>query len=189
MEHWYALNTKPNSEYQVAVALKERGIKTYLPEVEALKAYQTRKSKPLFPCYLFARADLESLDLSQLQWTPGLRNIVAFGERPVPVSDQIINLIRCQLSENKATGGLSDCPFQPDDPVRITTGPFQDMLAIFEGPITSAERVQVLLNILGQASRVQVDVTNLEKVPEKNGDDLPSKRLRRTRGRGRRINR
>ncbi len=58
------------------------------------------------------------------------------------------------------------------------------MLAIFDEPTTPARRVQVLLSILG-ASRVQVDVADLEKVDA----EVPApKRRRRTRGRGRRIN-
>jgi transcriptional antiterminator RfaH len=189
MELWYALHTKPNSEYQVAVVLEERGITTYLPEIEAPKSRQKRKSKPFFPCYLFAQADLESIGLSLLQWTPGLRTIVTFGERPAPVSDDLIDLVRRKLGEIEASGGYPSHPFRPGDPVRITDGPFRDMLAIFEGPLTPAERVQVLLNILGRTSRVHVEVEDLEKAPGHADVDAPApKRPRRTRGRGRRTN-
>jgi hypothetical protein len=61
------------------------------------------------------------------------------------------------------------------------------MLAIFEGPSTPSERVRVLLTFLGHARRVQLSAADLEKAPPKS--QLPaSKRPRRTRGRGRRIN-
>lgn len=64
---------------------------------------------------------------------------------------------------------------------------FQDMLAIFEGPTTPSQRVQLLLKVLG-GSRMQVDVTALEKAPpDENQAPPPQKRSRRTRGRGRRI--
>ena len=85
-----------------------------------------------------------------------------------------------------ATGADPDYPFRPGDEVRIIEGPFRDMLAVFHGPATPAQRVQVLLEILGRASRVQVEVTDLEKVTPGSTPAAP-KRSRRTRGQGRRL--
>jgi hypothetical protein len=70
--------------------------------------------------------------------------------------------------------------------VRITNGPFADMLALFEGPTKPVERVVVLLNFLGQASRVRLNATDLEVVTS-SVEVKPPKRPRRTRGRGRPI--
>jgi transcriptional antiterminator RfaH len=174
MENWYVLHSKPNAEYQVANALKGRGIQTYLPEIEAPKARPGRKRQPLFPCYLFVRVDLEAVGLSQVQWTPGLRRIVAFGDRPTSVADEVIDLIQRGHT------------FMPGDTVRITDGPMQGMLAVFERPTTPSERVQVLLTFLGQANRARVPVTDLEKVtPETNSPASGSSERRR----GRRIRR
>ncbi len=63
------------------------------------------------------------------------------------------------------------------------------MLAAFERPATPAERVQVLLTFLGQASRMSIPVTALEKAPpeaQAPAPKAPKRRRRRTRGRGRR---
>ncbi|MFQ5610900.1 MAG: transcription termination/antitermination protein NusG [Anaerolineae bacterium] len=184
MKQWYTLHTKPNAEYQVAATLKQRGIQTYLPELESPKARQGRRKKPFFPCYLFIRTDFEAVGLSQVQWTPGLRRIVAFDDRPTPLGDEIITLIRRKLDALNASGGQVSHPFKPGETVRITGGPLQNLLAIFDGPATATERVQVLLNILGHASRVQVDVADLEKTSSDAQAPMP-KRPRRTRGRGR----
>jgi transcriptional antiterminator RfaH len=186
MENWYVLHSKPNAEYQVANALKGRGIQTYLPEIEAPKARLGRKRQPFFPCYLFVRVDLEAVGLSQVQWTPGLRRIVAFGDRPTSVADEVIDLIQRRLGEMEASGGLTGHTFMPGDTVRITDGPMQGMLAVFERPTTPSERVQVLLTFLGQANRARVPVTDLEKVtPETNSPASGSSERRR----GRRIRR
>lgn len=186
MENWYTLHTKPNAEYQVAASLKRREIQTYLPEVETPKARNRRKMKPFFPCYLFIKVDFGRVGLSQVQWTPGLRRIVAFDNRPVPLPDEIINTIRRKLEEVNTAKGQVAHNFRPGDPVRITDGPLQGLLAIFEGPSTPAERVRVLLNMLGHASRVHLSVNDLEKAEP--GTEAPKpKRPRRTRGRGRRI--
>ena len=189
MEYWYTLHTKPNSEYQVVTALQERQIQQiYLPEIASPKAHKGRERKPFFPCYLFVKVDLVTVGLSFVQWTPGLRHIVTFDHQPVPLADGVIDLIRRNLGEIEAAGCWPAHTFKPGDTVRITTGPLQDMLAIFDRPITPSKRVQVLLTILGHASRVQVEVANLEKAPTSAEAPLPQ-RPRRTRGQGRYIRR
>jgi len=189
MERWYTLYTKPNAEYQVALTLIRRGMQTFLPEIEARKARNRRNRESFFPCYLFVKIDLEAVGLWQVQWTPGLRRIIAFDDRPVSLNDEVIDLIRNKLEWVNAAGGWPAHSFQPGDTVRITDGPLQGMLAVFEKPTTPAERVQVLLTFLGQASRTWIPVTDLEKAPP--GAEAPTpkppKRPRRTRGRGRRI--
>ena len=186
MEHWYTLHTKPNAEYQVRAALQQREIQTYLPEIETPKPRNGRKKKPFFPCYIFGRIDLEFMGFSDLQWTPGLRRIVAFNDQPVPLPNEAIELVQRRLGEIETAGGLPIHPFKPGDAVRIIDGPFRDMQAIFDGPTTPTERVQVLLNILGQAGRVHVNVAKLEIAPAE-AKEPKRKRPRRTRGQGRRI--
>lgn len=186
LEQWYTLYTKPNAEHRVAAALQDQGLQTYLPEIESFKAHQKRARRPFFPCYLFAKIDFEAIGLVQVEWTPGLRYVVAFDNRPVPLANEVIELIQRKLDGIEAAGGRPAHNFKPGEIVRITAGPFQDMLAILEGPSTPRMRVRVLLNILGEASRMQIEVTDLEKVSSDAGDSAP-KRPRRTRGRGRYI--
>ena len=145
MENWYTLHTKPNAEYQVATALQQRGLQTYLPELETVNPKRGRLKKPFFPCYLFMRVDFDCVGFSSVQWTPGLRRVVAFDHQPVPLPDEAIHLIRRRLGEIEASGGLPLHSFEPGETVRITDGPFRDMLAIFDRPTSSYERVQVLL--------------------------------------------
>jgi transcriptional antiterminator RfaH len=188
MEQWHALHTKPNAEYQVATALQRQELEVYLPEIEVPNTSEGRRDKPFFPCYLFLKVDFETVGLSQVQWTPGLRRVLTFGDQLAPVSNKVIDLIQQKLGEIKANGGWPLPTFKPGDTVRINDGPFKDMLAIFEGPTTPSQRVQVLLNILGHISRVQISVVDLEKAPP--GVSAPGpKRLRRTRGQGHHIKR
>lgn len=186
MKAWYTLHSKPGAERQLAAALQERGIETYVPEIKSKTGQNSPCKKPLFPCYLFCRVDLEAVGLSRIQWTPGLRRVVAFGGKPAAMPQKVIDLLRARLDHMQAGGGLPNHPFEPGDTVRIVEGPFKDMLAIFEGPMTSAERVQVLLDILGRASRMHVDASNLVKTKD-SGSPTQSRPPRRTRGRGRPI--
>jgi transcription elongation factor/antiterminator RfaH len=187
METWYALYTKPNSEFQVAVALQQHRIETYLPQVEVTEDHQHPKTKPFFPCYLFMKVDFQETDLSQMEWIPGLRRIVTCDDRPVPVPEAMITFIRRQFGELELSDGLPAPRFGKGDAVRITIGPFQDMLAIFEGPTSSGERVKVLLEILGRPSRVRLAAADLEKAEAGAAGISTPKRPRRTRGQGRWI--
>lgn len=68
--------------------------------------------------------------------------------------------------------------------MRVTQGPLQGLEAIFQGPMKPTQRVQVLLEFLGQQQKVNVDVEDLER------SAAPSvKRERRIRGKRRRIKR
>jgi transcription antitermination factor NusG len=55
-------------------------------------------------------------------------------------------------------------PFEAGEKLRVVTGPFEGLEAIFDRKLSSAGRCQVLLNILGQLSRVQMEKTDLERI-------------------------
>ena len=186
MEQWYTVHTKPNTEYQIATVLRYRNIETYLPEIRVPKTQRGRERQPFFPCYLFVKTDFEVVGLSHLQWTPGLRRIITFNDHPLPLANEVIELIQRRLEGINAAGGQLALNIQPGDTVQITEGPLQGIEAIFEGPATAAERVQVLLSFLGQVSRARVSVTHLKKINQ-TAESPAHERGRRTRGRGRRI--
>ena len=183
MKHWYALYTRPNAERQVTATLHERGIEVFLPTVRKHHRRQWQEG-PLFPCYLFARVDLDKVGYSAVAWTPGLRRMVAFGHKPAVVPEEAIEMLREQLAEIGAQGGLPTHGFQPGEEVRFQAGPLRGLYAIFEGPVGPVERVRVLIRFLGEANRAEVPVADLEGVPV---IERECKRPRRTRGRGRRI--
>ena len=184
MKQWYTLYTKANSEQQVATLLQEKGIDIYLPTVTT-----DSRPKPFFPCYLFMNADLNKLSPAAWQWTPGLRRIVSRDQKPIPVSVEIIQLIKKNLSElNSHAGANQNHQFLPGDKVRVVNGPLKDMVAIFAGPVEPSTRVRVLMAVLGRQKRIQLQAKDLEPATDSSATSSPQqKRPRRTRGRGRRI--
>lgn len=188
MEQWYTLYTAPNAEHHVATRLEEREITVYLPEIRQITKDKRSRLVAFFPCYLFMRIDLEQTAASLWKWTPGLRYMVGFDGEAVVVPDQTITLVQRKMEELNRVVAQPRAAFKRGDVVRITDGPLADMVALFEGPTTPAERVTVLLNFLGQASRVRVDAASLEiSSRQPSAPPVAEKRPRRTRGRGRRI--
>ena len=56
---WYAVYTRSRHEKLVDAALREKGVRCFLPAVDVLSRWQDRRKlvrKPLFPGYLFAFA-------------------------------------------------------------------------------------------------------------------------------------
>jgi len=188
MRQWYVLYTKVRSEKRAATALKERNIETFLPEITEGSADQERRSVAFFPGYMFMRVDLNVENPAHWQWAPGVRYIVTYADQPVPVPDEIINLIRNRLIQHEAQSTeVASHGMKPGDTVKVKDGPFRGMLAVFDGPTTPEARVQVLLRGLSNSVRLRLSPTSLEKVDE-TGEATTGKRPRRTRGRGRRIN-
>lgn len=186
MEEWYTIYTRPRMEQRVAVTLADQGIKTYLPKIKNHLDPAKGKLIPFFPCYLFMWVDLEKTAAAKWQWAPGLRGIVAFDGVAAPISTQGIELIRRNIEEFNSSVAWRQSKFKPGDVVRVKTGPFAGLLALFEGPTTPAKRVTVLLDFLGNLNRVRLNANDLEKAPP--GTEItPTKRPRRTRGNGRQI--
>ena len=174
---WYLIYTKPNAEYQVDHHLAEQGLDTYLPTVRSARPRRGHTTEPLFPGYLFVRADWSSTPLSLVRWTPGVRRVVSFGGRPAVVPDRVIAYIRQRIAALNAGGGFGPGHLRPGDAVRIVEGPLAGLEAVFEKPLSAGERARVLIAFIGQMNRAEVPIRSLQKI----------KRRRRTRGHGRRI--
>lgn len=184
--NWYCLYTKANSEHLVAASLQQRGFEVYLPQIHQQKKEHRRPSIPFFPCYLFAWIDFQRVDLSSVRSIPGLRRVIAFKDEPLPVPAEVIAAIQDTVDQYEAAVAGTRHSFKPGDTVRIVAGPLKDTLAVFDGPVDSGKRVEILLELLGRLTRAQIDVTHLKKTPQ-DRESTVAKRPRRTRGRGRRI--
>jgi transcriptional antiterminator RfaH len=177
---WYAVYTKPNAEYRVARLLQLKGLEVFLPEIPSWKPRRGHRTEPLFPSYVFVRADWSAVPLTTVEWTPGVRRLVAFDGRPAVVPESAIALIRRRLAE----GAWARAPFRPGERVRIVEGPLQGLEAVFEGPMEPAARVRVLLEFLGRVHRAVVPVAALAPAAPPAPRPRPP---RRTRGRKRWI--
>ncbi len=185
MEYWYALYTKPRQEARVTSHLEERGLQVFCPRYVERRRGQAPKVRPLFPCYAFIRIDLDVLGLSALQWTPGLRGIVAFAGAPARVPEEAMQLVRRRVLELEDQSLYPASRFKPGERVRIKEGPLTGLEAVFEESVGAEDRVRILIKFLGEANRAVVPAEVLEAAPA----PVPQEQHppRRTRGKGRWI--
>ena len=100
---------------------------------------------PLFPCYLFARMDLQT-KYFEVKYLAGVSGLVSAGSDPLVVPDLIVTEIRARGVDDVVE--LREVPFDSGQSVRVVEGPFRGFDAIFERYLSGAERVAILLNTI-----------------------------------------
>jgi transcriptional antiterminator RfaH len=161
---WYVIQSKPHKENQLSSYLETQGFEVFYPTIE-VKPVNPRASKirPYFPRYMFVHTDLDEVGISALQWVPGAIGLVQFEGYATPVPDHVIIEIRRRIAGIQSAGGIQLDGLKPGDPVQITHGPLSGYEAIFDLRLSGAERVQVLLEMLGRLVKVQVHAGAIEK--------------------------
>ncbi|MBI5651015.1 MAG: hypothetical protein HZC40_11325 [Chloroflexi bacterium] len=162
MQHWYTVHTKPRKERQVASYLAERGIEIFYPTLPAPRRRGRPDERPFFPCYLFARADIDQVGLWTLHYAPGARRVVMIGDKPARVDERLVEAIRARLAQADVFDGIGEIINQGDR-VIITSGPFADLDAIFDRRLSPQGRVRVLIHLLHHWATVEIDSEALRK--------------------------
>lgn len=159
---WFCLRSQPKHEHIAAGYLqKDAGFSVYLPRIRFRRA--TRRgsvwvTEALFPNYLFARFDWQT-SFRHVQHARGVQTVVHFGNRWPTIADETIEELQRLLGENE----IHTIPDQlePGDAVRIVNGPLQGLQAVVSQPLSSRERVAVLLDFLGRQTCVEVALENI----------------------------
>lgn len=155
---WYCARTKPKHEHVAAVHLRKNlNLEVFQPQLRVERATQRgvmRVLEPLFPCYVFVRCVLEEC-LDDIQFTNGINSLVHFGRRIPRVPDTIVEELRdCFEAEDTMT--VPD-RISPGDEVTIGDGAFAGMHAYVLRLMPARKRVQVLLDVLGGPTPVEVN--------------------------------
>ena len=153
---WYVAKTKPAKEQWLDSYLTNKlGVEVFLPTVR-LQAGSKAKWEPLFPTYLFCVVDLQSSDWPAIRGAPGLSYFLGTGQGPVPVSDELIAHLKQRVSWWNDGGHVHS--FAPGERVMVSSGPFSGLEGIFQRYVPARQRCQLLLEILGRLTRVELPV-------------------------------
>jgi transcriptional antiterminator RfaH len=160
---WFVVQSKPREEERAQHFLEEKGFLIYLPRMEVVSVRALKSvtlQKPLFPSYLFCRFD-PAESLASVRWTKGVKKLLPESANPAPVTLEVIDSIR---SLEQKDGVIRKQPLKKDDLVRITRGPFKDILGIFDHWASDQGRVRVLLNFISYQASVDLHHSLLEKI-------------------------
>jgi transcriptional antiterminator RfaH len=160
---WYAVHTKPRQEALAEVSLERLGLQTFSPRLRETRVVRwalRQVTKPLFPGYIFSRFD-PGVSVRAVKYAHGVRGIVGTANKPTPVDDEIIHIIKSRLRD----GFVQIEPrFQPGDKVMIESGPLRGFVGIFERQMSDAERVVILLETINYQARLVVERSCLKRL-------------------------
>jgi transcriptional antiterminator RfaH len=156
---WFCLKARPKHEHLAAAGLRQLlQIESFGPRVRFRKS--TRRgavwfTEAMFPGYLFARFIFATFH-RQVEYAPGIRGLVRFGERVAALPDNAIETMR------EASGEQEVVTFDPElrigDSVQIAEGAFQGLQAVVTQLLPAKERVKVLLEFLGRSVEAEISV-------------------------------
>lgn len=166
LDYWYLAYTKPRQEHVAALNLQQQQFEVYLP------LYKTRKRKteggyidsypPMFPRYLFFRPTQAEQSLSVIRSTKGISNLVAISLQLATIHDAIVDDIRqAEALRNQLNLTLSP-KLRAGTKVRISAGSLQGLEGLVES--STNKRLVLLLDILGQHTKVSLDSDNIEEI-------------------------
>ena len=155
-KEWFVVFSKPRKEEFAQFHLQSKGLETFFPQLMLPKF--SRKSKrivPLFPNYLFVHIDL-CLHYDQVRWAPGVKSLVNFGGRPVPLDDKIAEKLIEQSDDDGIIVAHSNLKVGQE--VQIRGGPFDGVLGIIQKTADARGRVRLLMRLLSRRISVEVPV-------------------------------
>ncbi len=155
---WYCARTKPKSEHLAAANLRRSlGLEVFLPRLRSeqvtCRGVVKNITEPLFPCYVFVHCVL-SESIQQIRHTFGVSSLVNFGLRVPVVPDPVITELQGCFGEGQ-TMVMNNHPAVGDD-VTVGAGAFFGMRAVVLRSWPAKRRVQILLDILGRPTPIEV---------------------------------
>jgi transcriptional antiterminator RfaH len=115
----------------------------------------------MFPGYLFARLDIRAA-YYRVKWTRGVNKILGNGSEPTPVSEKVIQILRQRMGEKNVV--RLDDDLEEGSVVQFTSGPFKDLMGVFDKKMSDGGRVRILLSLVGVDASVQVSRHQIKKV-------------------------
>ena len=162
MNYCYLIQFKPNSYRLAERNLHRQGFETFLPMQKITRRKASRfvsDLKPLFPGYMFVSVNSDLAPWRTINSTIGVSKLVSFEGKPKPLPLQLISglMLRCDAS------GILLPPksLSEGDSVEMLTGPFANFIATVD-TIDPEQRIWVLLDFMGQKTRMQVTADQLQ---------------------------
>ena len=170
---WYALHCYSGYENKVKHSLEQRIetmgmagriLEVVVPteeEIEVRDGKRKTVERRVFPGYVIVRMRMSEDSWHVVRNTPGVTRFIGMGNRPQPLSPQEVNQI---LKRMEADAPKLRVSFKTGQKVRITDGPFADLMGLVDRIDTEHAKVVVLVNFFGRDTPVELDFLQIEKM-------------------------
>jgi transcriptional antiterminator RfaH len=172
---WYCARTKPKHEHIATANLRRNlGLEVFNPRLRIERATRrgmVRTVEPLFPGYVFVRGS--GGVLNEIRYAAGVSTVVHFGAQIPTVPDSVIEELQECFEEEQAPLFVEDL-LSPGTEVSVANGAFRGFQAIVLRTLPARQRVQILLDILGRETLVEVDRQSVIPENRNMADLIPS---------------
>ncbi len=185
---WYVIHTQSGHENKLREAIRSaverEGMQDKFGEilvaeieVEESKGGRKRKlKKNYYPGYIFIEMEYNEHTWALVKNVAMMRKPAFIGERrrfakknvvskPMPVAPDEIARVRRILEEGDVVIA-SDIVFEKGEVVLIKDGPFEGFKAVVDEIKEQKERLEVLVNIFGRSTPVELSFSQVEKVED-----------------------
>ena len=164
-QNWFVAQLKPQGLRLAIQNLERQGFEHFCPkrlETTIKRGKPMAADKPLFPGYIFVQFDPAATGWTSINGTRGIsRLIITDLRKPTPLPTAFMSglMARCD-----SLGVVTAPPdLEVGDAIRVLSGPFADAVARIE-QFTDDERLQILMDLMGQKTRVSVSKRRVEKL-------------------------
>lgn len=160
--NWFALYTKPRSEFKAAEELGKKSLEFFLPARETIKQWSDRKKKvmaPLFPGYIFVKAN-EKERFYSMQCSSIIRTICFSGQPSKIPETQIESLKKLMLSPEKIEVRPQ---ISRGTRVLVTEGPLQGVTGIVFSSDNQESMIAVTVDLLKRSVIVHLPINSVTR--------------------------
>ena len=162
---WYCVRLQPKREHVATAHLRRlSGVEIYCPLIRLKKRGRggsAWNTEALFPGYLFARFDFVTWH-RDVHYAHGVSHIVKFGEDYPSVPEALMADLQRRFGTEPVTQLTP--PLSVGSAVRIVAGPFCGFVSVVTRLPVGAQRVRVLLEVLGQS--VEAELSSASVIAE-----------------------
>ncbi len=171
--HWYVVHTYSGHEAKVAEALKQRTqtlnltdkiLKVLIPTKEKIQIRRGKRktvNERIFPGYMLVNMEMTNDAWLAVRTTEGVTGFVGMSSKPSPLPHHEVEAITKYMKQAEPQ---FKADFVEGEAVKITDGPFTDFLGSVQSINEEKGQVEVLINIFGRETPVELDFLQVEKV-------------------------
>ena len=172
---WYVVNTYSGHEYKVkekleskieSMGLQDNIFRIVIPEtteVEVKDGVQKEHKKKMFPGYILVEINMSDESWYIVRNTPGVTGFIGSsgkGAKPTPLLPQEIDKILANMGMSRVN---LESEMAIGDKVNIVDGPFKGMSGKVDTIDTENNRLNVLIDLFGQETPVEVELFQVNK--------------------------
>ncbi|MBO6032711.1 MAG: transcription termination/antitermination factor NusG [Prevotella sp.] len=121
------------------------------------------KEKLFLPGYVLVEANLQGEIAHTLRFMPNVLGFLGGLDNPTPVRQSDINRILGTAEETVIRNEETAIPYNVDDAVKVTDGPFNGFSGVIEEVNTEKRKLKVMVKIFGRKTPLELGFNQVEK--------------------------